>query len=237
MKRDVRVLGIIPARGGSKRIPRKNIAHVAGKPLLSYAIHAAQKSKMLDAFIVSTDDVEIAAIAKSLDADVPFLRPKKYAQDNSPDIDYAKHALIWVEKHRGWKPEIIVLLPPDVPVRTGKDIDNIVRFLLDNDFDSVRTIAGPIKDPPLKTMWTMENKKHNSITPLFPELLGKPSQQIPEYYYSFGLVYATRTACVKKGTLWGPRIGGYVIDPKRFIEIDHKDQLRQATTLLQKKKK
>ncbi len=236
MKKDIRVLGIIPARGGSKRIPRKNIVRVAGKPLITYAIDAAKRSKKLDAFIVSTDDREIAVLAKTLGADVPFLRPKKYAKDKSRDIEYAQHALEWLQKHRGWKPDIIVLLPPDAPLRTGKDIDRVVKFLEDENLDSVRTLTGPVRHPLLKSMWTIRDAKKNLITPLFPEFVGMPGQELPPYYLSVGLVYATRARFIRNGTLWGPRIGGYLIEAKRCVEIDEKEQLRQAETALRKRK-
>ncbi|MDD4628521.1 MAG: acylneuraminate cytidylyltransferase family protein [Candidatus Peribacteraceae bacterium] len=236
MTRNIRVLGIIPARGGSKRVPRKNLALLAGKPLLSYAIHAAQESRMLDACIVSTDDPEIAAVAKSLGADVPFLRPRKYAQDSSRDIAYVRHALEWLRRHRTWQPEIIVLLPPDTPLRTGRDIDNVVRFLIKEKLDSVRTLAGPIRHPSCKAMWTMKDAHGKSVTPLFPDFVGKPAQEVPPYYLSVGLVYATRARFIKRGNLWGKRIGGYVMNAEKCIEIDEQEQLSQAEALLHKRK-
>lgn len=235
MTKTVRVLGLIPARGGSKRIARKNIVHVAGKPLLSYTIQAAKTSKRLDAFLVSTDDKEIAALAESLGADVPFLRPKKFATDTSPDIEYVQHALAWVEKNRKWKPEIIVLLPPDAPLRTGKDIDHVIQFLLDENLDSVRTLKGPILHPSLKAMWVKLDPKKKKIDPLFPEFVGKPSQQVPEYYISVALIYATRAKFIKKGTLWGPKIGGYPMKMEQCIEIDEPEQLQQVEAILRKR--
>ncbi|MBU0766650.1 acylneuraminate cytidylyltransferase family protein [Patescibacteria group bacterium] len=230
---NIKVLGIIPARGGSKRIPRKNIVPVAGKPLISYTIQAAEESKKLDAFIVSTDDREIASLAQSLGADTPFLRPKKYARDDSQDIEYVTHALGWLEKYRGWQPEVIVLLPPDAPLKTGKDIDRAVEFLVEQDFDSVRTLVGPILHPPYKAMWVMKDAKKKLITPLFPQFVGMPCQQLPEYYLSVGMVYVTRSKFIKQGTLWGTRIGGYIMDAQKCIEIDEEDQLRQTEVILQ----
>src|SRR3989338_8303858 len=101
-----RVVAIIPARGGSKSIPHKNIALVGDKPLIYYTIREAKRSKLLDAIIVSTDDPKIAGISKKYGADVPFLRPKKYATDTSRDIEFLKHAVLWLGENRGWKPEI-----------------------------------------------------------------------------------------------------------------------------------
>lgn len=231
---NVKILGIIPARGGSKRIPGKNIVRVAGKSLISYAIQAAKESKILDAFIVSTDARDIASLAKTLGADVPFLRPKKYARDDSQDIEFATHALNWLEKHRCWQPEIIVLLPPDAPTRTGEDIDRVVEFLIEHDLDSVRTLAGPILYPSYKAMWVMKDAKKKLIAPLFPQYVGMPTQQLPEYYVSMGMVYATRSKFVKQGNMWGSRIGGYIMEKERCLEIDEPEQIPQAAVIIQK---
>jgi CMP-N,N'-diacetyllegionaminic acid synthase len=236
MPKSIRVLGIIPARGGSRRVPRKNISKVAGKPLISYAIKAAQDSKVLDACIVSTDDSDIAAIAQKAGADVPFLRPKKYATDQSPDIEYVQHALAWLKENRDWSPTIIVLLPPDVPLRTGKDIDAVVRFMIKHKFDSVRTIAGPLAHP-LKALWVLDDADGKRIKPLFPEYVGKPSQQVPAHYIASAFVYATHASFIAQGTLWGPNIGGYVIPMDTAIDIDEPEQLRQAEVALRKRKK
>lgn len=233
MKSDVHVLGIIPARGGSKRIPKKNIIDVAGKPLIEYTINAAQQSALLDACIVSTDNQEIADVASSLGADVPFLRPKEIATDTSTDIEYVQHTLSWVKEHRDWHPDIIVLLPPDIPHRTSADIDGVITFLQESDFDSVRTIAGPIEHPPLKAMWKMKDGNSKDILPLFPQFVGKPSQYVPAYYYAFALVYALRARCIEEGSLWGKNIGGYIVNKERYLDIDNKEQLNKAATFLQ----
>lgn len=235
MKRTLRVLGIIPARGGSKRVPGKNVARVGGKPLIEHAIRAAQASKLLNAFIVSTDDPAIAKAAASFGAEVPFLRPKQFATDSSPDIEYARHALEWWDSHRDWKPDVIVLLPPDVPLRTGKDIDRAIDMLIDEDLDSVRTIAGPMRHPPIKALWI--RGKGALIDPLHPEFIGKPSQAVPACYLSVGVAYVTRAAFVRKGELWGPRVGGCVVPLERALEIDEPEHLRQAQRLFRKPKR
>lgn len=241
MKHDakIKILGIIPARGGSKRIPHKNVVEIAGKPMIAYAIAAAASSRMLDACIVSTDAPAIAALARRLGADVPFLRPKQFAGDASPDIAYARHALQWVKKHRGWDPEIVVLLPPDCPTRTPGDIDAAIRLLIEKKYDSVRTIVRPVPAVPYKAMWKMRRPGAKDIQPLFPQYVGKPSQSLPEYFISMGLAYITRARFITKGKLWGPKIGGLVIDEGRAIEIDEPEQFARAEKILldMKKKK
>ncbi len=234
---NVKILGIIPARGGSKRIPRKNIALLAGRPLIAYAIRAAKEAKTLDACVVSTDDPAIAAIAKSLGGDAPFLRPGRYAGDAAPDIGYARHALRWLAAHRGWHPEIVVLLPPDCPARTGSDIDRAVRFLVKGNYESVRTLVRPAPRVPYKALWMMRDARRNLIAPLFAQYVGKPSQRIPEYYLSVGMAYVTRAKYILRGTLWGPRVGGLLMDARRCIEIDEPEQWAQAEKIISKMKK
>src|SRR3954463_9570930 len=112
-----RALAVIPARGGSKQVPRKNLKLLGGKPLIQWSIEAARAATELDRCIVSTDDEEIAEVPRSLGADVPFLRPAEYAQDNTPDLPVFQHALRWLEEHEGDRPAMVVHLRPTLPVR------------------------------------------------------------------------------------------------------------------------
>ena len=135
------ILGIIPARGGSKGIPGKNIKMIAGKPLIEWTIEAAKKSKLLTRVIVSTDDEKIAEVAKQYGAEVPFLRPKDIAQDLSTDVEFLIHALDWLKANQGYEPEIIVRLPPTSPLRTAAHIDEGIKKLMDTpEADAVRPI-------------------------------------------------------------------------------------------------
>ena len=240
MSKKVRILGIIPARGGSKSIPYKNIALLNGKPLISYAIKAAQESKLLDALIISTDDEKIKKVAEEYGADVPFLRPKKYAQDMSRDIEYLQHALTWLEKQRGWTPEIVVMLQPTTPWRTGKDIDDVVKFMLESGADSVRTMIDPGHYNPFK-MWVEVDAKTKKIVPMLRltskyRKLGSdvPRQLLPTYYLPFGLVYVTKSKFIKKGRVLGNDVKPYLIDPKRLTDIDSPEDLLDAARLISK---
>lgn len=241
MIKNVKILGIIPARGGSKGIPHKNIAPLAGKPLIYYTIREAKKSKLLDAFLVSTDDPKIAEVAGSFGADVPFLRPKKFARDNSPDIEFLKHAVEWVEKHRGWSPEIVVILQPTSPSRSAQDIDNVLRFMIKTGCDSVRTIVDPSPNNPFK-MWTLVDARKGIMKPLLPtHLYNKlgtdvPRQLLPNYFLQVGLVYATRTQFIKQGKVWGPDVRGFVIEPQKFLDIDTREYLVRAEDVLKRLK-
>lgn len=232
----IKTLGIIPARGGSKGISQKNIALLGGKPLIFHTIKSAKQSSLLDHFLVSTDDPKIAKIARSLDADVPFLRPRSLAGDRSPDIGFLRHALNWVEKHRGWQPEIIIILQPTSPFRTGNDIDAIIRLIQEENCDSVRTVVDPSPYNPFK-MWTF---KRNQLTmkPLLPTnrftKLGTdvPRQLLPKYFLQVGLVYATKSKFIKNGKVWGPKMCGYVMPGEKFVDIDSPKDLARANALI-----
>lgn len=234
-KKEVRILGIIPARGGSKSIPHKNIALLAGKPLIYYTILAAQRSRLLDGFVVSTDDEKIADVAGRFGADAPFLRPKKFARDTSPDTEFLKHALLWLEKHRGWRPEIIVNLRPTAPLRTARDIDRVIKLMLATGCDSVRTVSMPVNNP--FKMWHVDEASLK-IRPLLPTkhfvAVGTdvPRQLLPNIYWQNGLVDATRAKFIRAGKIYGADIRGVITDPERAIDINDPEDLKAASRLL-----
>lgn len=240
-KKPIKIMAVIPARGGSKGVPRKNIAQLGGKPLIAYTIEVAKRSLMIDAAIVSTDDVEIAEVAKCLGADVPFLRPAELAQDDSPDIDYLKHALKWVEVHRGWRPEILAILQPTMPFRRVKDVDGALRFMVGQGCDSVRTLAVPTHVTPYK-MWFLDDLQTGKISPVLKtkyfERLGTdvPRQKLKPCYWQPGVLMATRSEIVRQGKVWGPDLRGYVVDIRTTHDIDEPADLEYAEFLMQKRK-
>ena len=134
-------LGIIPARGASKGIPGKNIINVAEKPLLQYTIEAAQKSKFLNRVLLSTDDKKIAEVGKIFCVEVPFMRPTKLAQDDTPAIDVILHALDWLKQNDSYQPDAVVLLQPTSPLRTEKHIDKAIQLFLDKNADTVVSVV------------------------------------------------------------------------------------------------
>ncbi len=156
------ILALIPARGGSKSIPGKNIKPLAGYPLIAYSIAAGKAAQRINRVIVSTDDQEIAAIASRYGAEVPFLRPTEFSQDNTPDLPVFQHALAWLAKEESYHPEIVVQLRPTSPFRRTWHIDNAVDLLLENpDADAVRTVCLPFQNP--FKMWQIA--PDGSLTP------------------------------------------------------------------------
>ncbi len=239
----VKVLGIIPARGGSTSIKLKNIANVGGKPLIYYTIREAKKSKLLDAFIVATDSELIADVARKYGVDVPFIRPKHTAKKYSVEIEYQQHALQWLEKHRGWKPETVVILKPTAPLRPASLIDEVISVAQKGNYSAVRTFSSPANHP--YRMWTMEGTTMKPILPEFvvPAHFKKwgyevPRQRLPKVHWCNYAVEAINADAIRKGihaVSAGP-IGGVITDPEISVDIDEPRDLEIVAELLKKRK-
>ncbi len=157
-----KIISIIPARGGSRGIPKKNITLLAGKPLVVYSIEQSLQCKYIDRTIVSTGDEEIAEISRRYGAEVPFLRPKELATDEMPDLPVFRHALDWLEKNEHYIPEIIVHLRPTSPLRKVKHLEEAIEKLSsDSNADSIRGVCLPTQNP--FKMWKIEG---NYMEPL-----------------------------------------------------------------------
>lgn len=231
-------LAIIPARGGSKSIPRKNITLLGGKPLIYYTLKAARASKYLEDVIVSTDDEQIAEVARAYGADVPFLRPQELAEDTTPDLPVFQHALTWLQKNRGYDPDIVLNLRPTAPLRIGEDIDQVITLMRTTGCDSVRTLSKPAQNP--FKMWRF-NEQTANMEPFMPtehfETLGTdvPRQLLPQnIFWQNAMVDATRPKFIFGGRMYGSDIRGYVIEAERAIDIDSPEDLRFAELILQK---
>ena len=132
MYKGKKIILTILARGGSKGLPNKNIKPMLGKPLLAYTIGHAKKSKIVDKIVVSTDDKAITKVAKDFGVETPFLRPKKFAQDNSPSADAVLHAIDWFKRDKGEEFDIVVLLEPTSPLRKREDVDRAIKLFINN---------------------------------------------------------------------------------------------------------
>ena len=228
------VLAIIPARGGSKTIPRKNIKDFAGYPLIAYSIAAGLQSELVTRVIVSTDDEEIAEISLRFGAEVPFVRPGAHAQDQTPDLPVFEHALKWLNEHEGYSPEIVVQLRPTSPLRRMWHIDGSVRALMENpQADSVRTVVIPFQNP--FKMWSIG--EDGLMRPLlethFEEPYNMPRQALPDVYWQTGYVDAawSRTILEKK-SMTGDRILPLIIDPGDWVDIDSTEDWQRAEQLI-----
>ena len=218
------ILALIPARGGSKGIPRKNIRSFAGYPLIAWSIAAAKQSNLVTRIIVSTDDEEIAAVAREWGAETPFLRPPELAQDKTIDLPVFEHALKWLEDVEGYRPEVVVQLRPTSPIRPKTMLDEAIRILLNHkDADCVRGVVSAAQNP--FKMWRF-NGEEKPLNPLLtvdgiPEPYNAPRQILPPAYWQTGHIDAIRVSTiVNKQSLTGDVIYPLVIDPKYTVDID-----------------
>ena len=217
----MKILAIIPARGGSKELPMKNIQKLNGKPLIEYTIVAAKNCKKIDKIIVSTDNKKIANISRSLGVDVPFLRPKHLATDNSLSIDTVKHALQFLHDSQSYVPKIILLLQPTSPFRTTAMINTSISTLQKSRATSVLSVS-KVKTHPFKSF--RHNTKYLSA---FNSDFEKYTQrhQIPNLYHPTGSIYTFWYSTLKNyDSLYGPRILP-LIEKDEFIDIDSKFDL------------
>jgi CMP-N-acetylneuraminic acid synthetase len=219
------VLALIPARGGSKGIPRKNIRNFAGYPLIAWSIAAAQQSEWVTRVIVSTDDEAIASVARECGAETPFLRPADLAQDRTTDLPVFEHAIQWLDENEGTHPDIIVQLRPTSPVRPKGLPDQAISILLAHgDADCVRGVV-PAGQNPFK-MWRCDDED-KPMTPLLAidgiaEPYNAPRQILPPVYWQTGHIDAIRASTItRKHSLTGDLIYPLVIDPRYTVDIDN----------------
>jgi N-acylneuraminate cytidylyltransferase len=221
------VLALIPARGGSKGIPRKNVMPLLGKPMIAYSIRHALDSKRIDRVIVTTDDDEIAAVSLEWGAEVPFRRPAELAGDLSPDIDAFRHALEWLREHEGTLPEMVVHLRPPGPVRRVELVDAAVELLRAHpEADAVRSVR-PAQQTPYK-MWHLTEAGY--LEPILrvrglPDCQSVPRQMLPMAYWQSGYVDVVRPrAILEKNSMWGDCALPFIVDEPLF-EIDYPDDV------------
>jgi len=235
--KDKKILALIPARGGSKGIPKKNIIDLGGHPLIAYSIAAAKLSKYINRVIVTTDSEEIAEVSKKYGAETPFLRPKEYAQDHSPDRDFFEHALTWLEKNEKYVPDLIVHLRPVTPLRNHEIIDEaILEVMKDKNATSLRS-AQLLDITPYKLF-----KLNGSYYDFFGESeysgIGDyhnlPRQQFPQTHKPNGYVDIIIPEKYKEtGLLHGKKIRAFVT--KEVADIDNLMDLDFAKKLLEEK--
>jgi CMP-N-acetylneuraminic acid synthetase len=221
----VKALAIIPARGGSKGVHRKNIRALGGRPLISYAIGTALAAKNIDRLIVSTEDPEIADVAKACGADVPFLRPPELAQDDSKVVDALLHTLDRTDREEGYKPDLVVLLQPTSPFLIGSDIDGAVAKCRQPGVDAVVSVCLPDHSP----YWMHRMEEDGRLTDFVGTVYESRRQDLPPVYFRNGAIFMAKTeVLVNAGSFFGDRTYAYVMDQDRSLQIDTERDLRLA---------
>jgi N-acylneuraminate cytidylyltransferase len=225
----MRVLGVVPARGGSKGIPGKNVAPLAGRPLLAWTADAALRARRLTRVVLSTDDAGIAEVGRALGLDVPFLRPGSLAQDDTPTLPVLLHALDALPEPY----DAVFILQPTNPLRRAADIDGAVDLLYRTGADSVIgfTDAGERHPARMKAL-DADGRVQN---PPFAEAFeGQRRQDLPRYWLRDGSVYVTRTATLRAGSLAGADCRAWIIPRERAVAIDEPFDLWLAEQLLKR---
>jgi YrbI family 3-deoxy-D-manno-octulosonate 8-phosphate phosphatase len=218
------ILALIPARGGSKGIPRKNIRSFAGYPLIAWSIAAAKQALCVTRILVSTDDEEVASIAREYGAETPFLRPSELAQDQTTDLPVFEHALDWLADNEGYQPETVIQLRPTSPLRPRDCVDRAVEILAAHpDADCVRGVVPAGQNP--HKMWRFAGEGQ-PMKPLLEvegiaEPYNAPRQILPPVYWQTGHIDAIRVLTIRQQkSLTGDVIYPLVIDPRYTVDID-----------------
>lgn len=219
---------LIPARGDSKEVPKKNIIDLAGYPLLAYSIVAAKLSKYINRIIVSTDDKATADIARRYGAEVPFLRPKEISQDTSTDLEVIRHTINYFQEEESKVPELLVYLRPTTPLRVPSEIDQAVNYIVERPNSTSLRSVHELAEPPHKELQLDKNGFLKGFFPADsrPEYYNLPRQSFPKAYHPNGYVDIIKTNFVQNSDfLYGPNMLGFITpsatEVDRFEDFDY----------------
>jgi len=230
----MKVLGIIPARAGSKRVIGKNMRLLGGKPLTQYVIESATTSKLLDSIVLSSDDSGVLELTTQFTHIIPLRRPDELAMDTSPAIDYVIHALEWMKKNKEQTFDIVVIVQPTSPLTTSEDIDATIQLLLDDDrADSavsvmrLNQVTHPYKLKTIQGQWLKPFLKEEKII--------LQADELPDIYTRNGSVYVARMSNIEKGVIAGEKCLAHIMPEERSIDINEPIDLEFAEFLLKRK--
>lgn len=216
-------LAVIPARGGSKSIPRKNTKEFLGKPLLAWTVEVAKESGLFDRVILSTENEGIAEIGRAYGVEVPFLRPMELAEDTTLTGPVIQHAVMWLKRHDGWFPDFVMVLEPTSPARKALHILEAANLLVESGAESVASISEiPQHYNPLKVLTLRNDRAICGFDGTHIKDMIHRRQDLPTYYAFCGIVFGCKTSVVllEPRTLWGDRVVGYVVDKRYDLDID-----------------
>ncbi|MDP2676985.1 MAG: acylneuraminate cytidylyltransferase family protein [bacterium] len=227
-----KILGIITARGGSKSIPRKNIKLLLGKPLIFYTIDAAQKSGVFDRLILSTDDTEIADIAKQYGCEVPFMRPRELAEDVTQHMPVIQHAVTWLKDNEGYASDYVMILQPTSPLRQSLHIQEAAVLIEKTNADSVLSVAFV---PEQYSIHKAMVKNQDGFLTLYG---GEPvrkrvarRQDLAPSFWSIGSIYLFKTELLFDGenpNFYGEKVAPYIVDKKYVVDINEPEDWAHA---------
>jgi CMP-N,N'-diacetyllegionaminic acid synthase len=232
-----RILGLIPARGGSKSIPRKNLATLAGRPLLAYTCDAALGAKRLTRVVLSTDDEEIARVGSECGLEVPFLRPAELARDDTPSVAVARHCLEWLAEREGFKADVVALLQPTSPLRRAHHIDEALEQLEETGADTVVSVVEvPHRFSPYSVMKVQDGRLRDFCEAPVPFDRYRRQDMPPLYARNGPAVLAARTQVVmEENSFYGSQVVPYLMGTADSIDIDSPFDLELTAWLLERR--
>lgn len=233
------ILGIIGLRSGSKGLPGKNIKSLLGKPLVGWIIDTAKKSTHINRIIVSTDSQVYADIAVELGAEIPCLRPKSLSSDESPELEYVKHMLDWLDEHENYKPDVVVRMLATCPMQSVSDIDASINQLNnEKDLDSV-VIVSEARQHPMKALKIVKDKKKKTLVTYFSEssreITPIARQSYEKAYFRSNVITFKTDVVNKTNSLTGDNVGFQICDQESSIDIDSEFDFEIAEFLLKRK--
>lgn len=227
----MKIITVIPARGGSKSIPKKNIQLLNNKPLLSYSIEYSLRSKIVKKTIVSTDSEEISNVALKSGADVPFLRPAQLANDSSRDYEFMRHALDFFE-NKNEIYDFFVLLRPTSPLRPDGLIEKAMEIFTTNlNASSVRSVA-KVKEHPYRTWMKDSSGAIKSIFKEIEEPYNLPRQELPNIFFQTGDIEVVSRDTLLKGSISGSNVYPLIINHQDMIDIDNWEDFTKAAEFI-----
>lgn len=236
MTKKYSILGIIPARGGSKGLPGKNIIDLGGKPLLAWTIEESLASSMLDRVVLTTDDEEIAAVGRQYGCEVPFMRPAELASDTAHTPDVMEHAVTYLEDNEVAEFDIVVLLQPTAPFRKAWQLDEAINQFLAADYVSLISLKE--QDYPPYWMFKLDGDRIQTAFPFKQgvNVFNLERQELPQIYRPNGAIYVTwRNQLRERGQLVDPNdCGYYIMDLDTSVDIDTRMDLMIAESILQR---
>jgi len=229
----MKILGIIPARGGSKGIPGKNIKLLGGKSLLGYTINSVVESKLLTKCVLSSDSEEIIKIGKQLGVEIPFIRPAEFAKDYTASIEVVKHALSFFSKEN-IRFDAVCILQPTTPFRRERLIDEAINKFESGNFDSMVSVREVPHE--FNPHWTFEEEDGILKIATGEKQIISRRQELPKAYHRDGAIYLTKTEVIlKQNSLYGDRIGYIVNSASDYVNLDTQADWEKAERILKGK--
>lgn len=228
----ISILAVIPARGGSKGVLRKNIRELAGKPLIEYTIEVSLKSEYVSRTIVTTDNEEIASVSEEAGAEVPFIRPAELAEDDTPTLPVLQHALDYYNEKKSYEPQVVILLQPTSPLRRAEHIDEAFELYMNSENKSLISVCEVEHSP----YWMKELDDENQIQPfLDSDKKYTRRQDLPPIYRPNGAIYiSTPEIILNEDRIYEKNAKAYIMEKENSIDIDTKIDFELAETLIER---